>query len=280
MLWQPVCFPVTLPSHPVGAAPVRRAAGCAARCEAQTPRSRQRRTHARRLVACGVLRTPSALSWRQQADRLKYVPMAATDSLCAPVCVSDRTLVLVLGGWSPGPLDALRRAMRGHEVDFLEPPLHMPPAGIRWCCTWEAVLLACCLWLALFLLTRGGSLPLVQRGALLLASVLALPAAVVLLVRGRVEIKAGLAGQPHPARPVGRGWPCHRGHPRAGEASLLPTQVRGSIRRSIRSARREIERRRVDVVVGFSWGGGVACWLLAERHWCAPTSSGSNPPLP
>ena len=206
--------------------------------------------------------------------------MAATDSLCAPACVSDRTLVLVLGGWSPGPLDALRRAMRGHEVDFLEPPLHMPPAGIRWCCTWEAVLLACCIWLALFLLTRGGSLPLVQRGALLLASVLALPAAVVLLVRGRVEIKAGLAGQPHPARPVGRGWPCHRGHPRAGEASLLPTQVRGSIRRSIQSARREIERRRVDVVVGFSWGGGVACWLLAERHWCAPTSSGSNSPLP
>ena len=133
--------------------------------------------------------------------------MAATDSLCAPACVSDRTLVLVLGGWSPGPLDALRRAMRGHEVDFLEPPLHMPPAGIRWCCTWEAVLLACCIWLALFLLTRGGSLPLVQRGALLLASVLALPAAVVLLVRGRVEIKAGLAGQPHPARPAGRGWP-------------------------------------------------------------------------
>ena len=74
----------------------------------------------------------------------------------------------------------------------------MPPAGIRWCCTWEAVLLACCIWLALFLLTRGGSLPLVQRGAPLLASVLALPAAVVLLARGRVEIKAGLAGQPHP----------------------------------------------------------------------------------
>jgi hypothetical protein len=97
--------------------------------------------------------------------------------------------------------------MRDHKVDFIEPPLHMPPAGIRWCCTWEAVLLACCIWLALFLLTRGGSLPLVQRGALLLASVLALPAAVVLLVRGRVETKAGLAGQPHPARPVGRGWP-------------------------------------------------------------------------
>ena len=52
MLWQPVCFPVTLPSHPVGAAPVRRAAGCAARCEAQTPRSRQRRTR----TAAGGLR--------------------------------------------------------------------------------------------------------------------------------------------------------------------------------------------------------------------------------
>ena len=131
--------------------------------------------------------------------------MAATDSLCAPACVSDRTLVLVLGGWSPGPLDALRWAMRDQEVDFLEPPLHMPPAGVRWCCTWEALLLACCIWCALFLLTGGGALPLVPRCALLLACVLALPAAVVLLVRGHVEIKACVAGQPHPTRPVGRG---------------------------------------------------------------------------
>lgn len=136
--------------------------------------------------------------------------------------------MLVLGGWSPGPLDPLRWAVRDQEVDFVEPPLHMPPAGIRWCCTWEAVLLACCIWLALFLLTGGGALPLVQRCVLLLGLVLALPAAVVLLVRG-------------------------------------------SLRRSLRSARREIERRRVDVVVGFSWGGGVACWLLAERHWRGPT---------
>ena len=110
--------------------------------------------------------------------------MVATDSLCAPACVSDRTLVLILGGWSPGPLDALRWAMRDQEVDFLEPPLHMPPAGIRWCCTWEAVLLACCIWFVLVLVTGGGALPLVQRCALLLACMLALPAAVVLLVCG------------------------------------------------------------------------------------------------
>ena len=136
-------------------------------------------------ASCAGLSARSVKTWTRPAGGGAIEScMVATDSLCAPACVSDRMLVLVLGGWSPGPLDALRWAMRDQEVDFLEPPLHMPPAGIRWCCTWEAVLLACCIWFVLVLVTGGGALPLVQRCALLLACMLALPAAVVLLVCG------------------------------------------------------------------------------------------------
>ena len=71
---------------------------------------------------------------------------------------SSRQLrVLLLGGWSPGPLDALqtfqlKNAGPGqHPVHlrFIEPAMHMPPAGVRWCCTWEAVLVGACCWLTL-----------------------------------------------------------------------------------------------------------------------------------
>ena len=55
----------------------------------------------------------------------------------------DRVRVLVLGGWSPGPLDALRRTFRS-ECVFFEPTLQMPPAGFAWLCMWETALLAVC----------------------------------------------------------------------------------------------------------------------------------------
>ena len=48
--------------------------------------------------------------------------------------------------------------------------------------------------------------------------------------------------------------------------------VRGSIHRCVAIAARVIARHHIDVVVGFSWGGGIACWLLAERNkWRGPT---------
>ena len=43
--------------------------------------------------------------------------------------------VLVMGGWSPGPLDVLRARM--DRVEFLEPTIPMPPSG----CHWEAIAL-------------------------------------------------------------------------------------------------------------------------------------------
>jgi hypothetical protein len=36
----------------------------------------------------------------------------------------------VVGGWSPGPLDALRARM--DRVEFLEPTIPMPPSGCHW----------------------------------------------------------------------------------------------------------------------------------------------------
>ena len=41
----------------------------------------------------------------------------------------ERVRVLILGGWSPGPLDFLRERFATACV-FVEPALHMPPHGI------------------------------------------------------------------------------------------------------------------------------------------------------
>merc|ERR1719429_552724 len=65
-----------------------------------------------------------------------------------------RRRVLVLGGWSPGPLDVLRSRFR--DTDFHEPNIPMPPAGCRWCINpfWAALLLY-----------LGGALPLLMDAA-------------------------------------------------------------------------------------------------------------------
>ena len=126
-----------------------------------------------------------------------------------------RVRVLVLGGWSPGPLAHLREQFAESCV-FVEPALHMPPHGVRWCCTWEFLLLA----VAAFSALKALALPGWWKLALSLPALAILPILVRLLVRG-------------------------------------------SIRRSVAAATAaHVEH--VEVVVGFSWGGGVACWLLAN----------------
>jgi len=133
--------------------------------------------------------------------------------------------VLVLGGWSGGPLDYLRRRWSG-ECTFVEPPLHMPPQGARWCFTWEAALLAgaACLPWAVSAAGCGAAAALVTGAAVLCLA------------------------------------------PR-----LVALLVRGAIRRSVAAAELCLKGGTVDLVVGFSWGGGVACWLLSERRWRGPT---------
>lgn len=133
--------------------------------------------------------------------------------------------VLVLGGWSPGPLPFLRHEFSDRCV-FFEPAMHMPPAGARWCCTWEAALLA----IDIFLISYASARAHVgwYYVALLVAGLLAPLPLIVLLVRG-------------------------------------------SIRRSAATARRAIARHNIDIVVGFSWGGGIACWLHHAGSWAGPT---------
>lgn len=137
----------------------------------------------------------------------------------------DRVRVLVLGGWSPGPLEYLRDVFCGRCV-FVEPALHMPPHGARWCCTWECVLLTAAIGLVCF---GPSHFSWTWAGiAILCGSIAALPLLVVLLVRG-------------------------------------------SIRRSIAAANRAITHDGIEIVVGFSWGGGIGCWLLRDRTWAGPT---------
>lgn len=52
---------------------------------------------------------------------------------------------------------------------------------------------------------------------------------------------------------------------------LISLVARGAIRRSVDIAAAAIEKHSIDVVVGYSWGGGIACWLWAEGQWRGAT---------
>ena len=133
------------------------------------------------------------------------------------------TRVLILGGWSPGPLDFLRHQFADRCV-FSEPTLHMPPVGLRWCLTWEFALLAVMPWAVMQAWHGLNSQPSkIYWLALLVLCCATIPFLVALLVRG-------------------------------------------AIRRSVATAERAMQQG-IDVVVGFSWGGGIACWLL-QRKLC------------
>ena len=102
----------------------------------------------------------------------------------APAGGDDRVRVLVLGGWSPGPLDHLHECF-SEQCIFYTPPLHMPPAGTRWCCTWECVLITAAIFLACF--GPAHFAWSVAGVATLCCSIAALPFLIVLLVRGSIR---------------------------------------------------------------------------------------------
>lgn len=141
--------------------------------------------------------------------------------------------VLVVGGWSPGPLDALRARM--DRVEFLEPTIPMPPSGCRWCLNpFCPLLLVVIFWL--LPMVASGEWPAGIEGTMSwlvrLAALLAIPLLLRLCVAGLVwfSIKDGL-------------W----------------------------TISRAINDFQPDVILAFSWGGGLALWLLAERRWRGPT---------
>lgn len=145
-----------------------------------------------------------------------------------------RGKVLVLGGWSPGPLEILANEFR--DVDFFEPTIPMPPSGIRWCLNpFWFLLLATIFSVIPALLSTDSWI----SGSDALASWLfraVLLVAVCFLLRFLV---AGLV------------W--------------------FAIKDGVWTAGRAIRDFHPDVVLAFSWGGGVALWLLAARGWKGPT---------
>lgn len=158
-----------------------------------------------------------------------------------PIRCGERCRVLVLGGWSPGPLDNLR-ADFCESCEFDAAPMHMPPCGALWLLTWEAALLF------------GGS-----YGGL----------------RAYSAWSARYAAPSSPDYMDGIGRPLSRLGllfalvALVGALGLLV--VRGAVRRCVGTALAAIERQGTDVVVGFSWGGGIVCHLLAdERSWRGP----------
>ena len=148
----------------------------------------------------------------------------------APADDGRRRVVLVLGGWSDGPL-ALLRATFKDRCTFVQPALPMPPVGLRWLWNPYVVLLLAALgvfpslWAALAATLAASSF----FGVLLRVLLVGL-----LLVACRV---------------------------------LVGRLARYSVHQCVAIAKRRIDQGDVDIVLGFSWGGGVACWLLHEEKW-------------
>jgi hypothetical protein len=139
------------------------------------------------------------------------------------------TTVLILGGWSPGPLTALKSRFRA-QCSFLEPAIPMPPVGVGWCASPSFMMLVAELvlvpWLCVWVEDEAG----ISSAGAALATLGVISAAAVL---ARLCV-AGL--------------------------------VRDSLRVGAQRAAATLRQHPVDVVVGFSWGGGVAADLLREGH--------------
>ena len=135
--------------------------------------------------------------------------------------------VLVLGGWSPGPLNLLRHHFSAAQ--FEEPNIPMPPSGLKWCCNPFLLLLL------LFVAVGLPQLPqIVSATNSWMLGIFALLASLLLL------------------------------------RLLVAALVRFSIWHACRIAEGVIASCQPDLVVGFSWGGGIAWQLCATGRWKGP----------
>ncbi|CAE7242347.1 unnamed protein product, partial [Symbiodinium microadriaticum] len=140
----------------------------------------------------------------------------------------------VLSGWSPGPLDVLRNRMP--DVEFLEPTIPMPPSGCRWCLNpFCLLLLVVIFWLTPEAASNDKLVAQVDESfawLVRLVLLLAIPVLLRLVVAGLVWF---------------------------------------AIKDGLWTTSRAIRDFQPDVLLGFSWGGGVALWLLSEGRWKGPT---------
>jgi hypothetical protein len=162
----------------------------------------------------------------------------AAEQLRQSVGEQESITVLVLGGWSPGPLNLLKWRFR-ERCTFVEPEIPMPPVGVSWCVDPFCVLLVADLGLAPWLCSWLSSNARFSAAALILAT-------------GAVLIAAAV-------------WA------RLCVAGL----VRGAVRVGTQRAALLIRQRSVNIVMGFSWGGGVAAELLRQGRLgtsCTPAA--------
>ena len=142
---------------------------------------------------------------------------------------SDELAVLILSGWSDGPLPALEHSLRQRGLRCVRVPLPMPPCGVYWCANPFLLLLAGVVWLAVYAWNECTLEPFVVFAILIIAGAL-------------VAARLCVAGV-----------------------------VRFAEWHGAANAKRLLARHRVALVVGFSWGGGIAHRLLASRSWRGPT---------
>jgi hypothetical protein len=132
--------------------------------------------------------------------------------------------VLIVGGWSPGPLPYLKRYFQ-RRCTFLEPSIPMPPVGFSWCLDCGMVMLLLVIAVAIWACV---ALPdyIYNRAWLTATRVLVVMASLVL---ARLCVAA---------------------------------VVRGSISKGVHIAETCMRHHKVAVMIGFSWGGGVVAEML------------------
>ena len=146
----------------------------------------------------------------------------------------DSQVVLTLSGWSDGPLPALEHSLRQRGLRCVRVALPMPPCGVYGLLNPFLVLLAGVVWLTIYAVNEW-TLELTSTAASAVATIFVIAGALVaarLCVAGVVRFAA---------------W-----HGAANAKHLL-------------------SRHQVAMVVGFSWGGGIAHQLVSSRAWRGPT---------
>mmetsp|Transcript_27613 Transcript_27613/g.42481 ORF Transcript_27613/g.42481 Transcript_27613/m.42481 type:complete len:246 (-) Transcript_27613:280-1017(-) len=134
--------------------------------------------------------------------------------------------IIILGGWSPGPLNQMKRFLQSRCV-FIEPSIPTPPVGCSWCLDKSVLALA----IVLIIMFWSSGRVFVAHGLQSMILRLATMGICVFLVRLCV---AGI--------------------------------VRGSVAKGVRVVKRTLQQNRdnVKIVVGFSWGGGVVAELIRQ----------------
>ncbi|KAL7579310.1 hypothetical protein ACA910_013993 [Epithemia clementina (nom. ined.)] len=172
------------------------------------------------------------LKERLANDDLEQQEEEGRGSTTSSTSSSSDPCVLILNGWSPGPLWYLKRTLRQQQTSLriIEPVLDMPPVGIRWCCN--------------------------TRFALLVA----LYGYFIWYAR---HLCAGLKSQESPAY-----YQCLLLSTFMGLVwfrALVSEVVRYSMQRNVDLCQRLLSQNsNVVLIIGFSWGGAVGAELAAQ----------------